>query len=137
MKKWAGRGEIMMGNKVVYEFRFRVKGGVPMQVKGQTPELPEGVLAVTGKDNHPSWYRPDWLYEQAKQQVPRDSVDRRVEDAFGSCAIYLGGGAAIHGALSKLVPPDVVDHVYAELSDKDLKAVFNAVEPGSRVLIQR
>jgi len=137
MKKWAGRGQIMMGSKVVYEFRFRVRGGVPVPVKGQIPELPEGVLSVQGKEEHPVWYKPDWLYEQSKQQVPRDSAERNVEDAFGAYAVYLGGGAAIHGVPSRFVSPEAVDHVYAELNEKDLKAVFNAVKPGSRVLIQR
>lgn len=137
MHKWAGRGEIMMGSKVVYEFHFRVKGGVPEPVKGQTLELPEGVLSVQQKEDHTVWYKPDWLYEQARQQVPRDSAERKVEDAFGRYAIYLGGGAAIHGAVSNLVPAEAIDHVYAELNDKDLKAVFSAVQPGARVLIQR
>jgi hypothetical protein len=137
LKKWAGRGQIMMGTKVVYEFRFRVRGGVPMPVKGQTPELPEGVLEVKGKEERPVWYKPDWLYEQSKQQVPRDSADRMVVDAFGTYAVYLGGGAAIHGVPSPLVSSEVVDHVYAEMNEKDLKAVYNAVQTGSRVLIQR
>lgn len=137
MKKWAGRGQIMMGTKVVYEFRFRVRGGVPVPVKGQIPELPEGVLSVQGKEEHPVWYKPDWLYEQSKQQVPRESAERKVENAFGSYAVYLGGGAAIHGVPSGRVSPEAIDHVYAELNEKDLKAVFNAVQTGSRVLIQR
>ncbi len=137
LHKWAARGEIMMGNKVVYEFHFRVKGGVPVPVKGQTLELPEGVLSVQQKEDHTVWYKPDWLYEQARQQVPGDSAARKVDDAFGRYAVYLGGGAALHGAVNKQVPPEAIDHVYAELNDKDLKAVFSAVQPGARVLIQR
>jgi len=137
MHKWAGLGEIMMGNKVVYQFHFRVKGGVPVPVKGQTLELPEGVLSVQQKEDHTVWFKPDWLYEQARQQVPRDSAERKVEDAFGRYAVYLGGGAALHGVVNKQVPPEAIDHVYAELNDKDLKAVFSAVQTGARVLIQR
>lgn len=126
----------MMGSKVVYEFRFRVRGEMPVQVKGQVAELPEGELSVQAKEDHTAWFKPDWMYEHAGQPVPRDSADRKVDDAFGRYAIMLGGGLAIHGTVNKLVPQDAVNHVYAELSDRDLKAVYNGVKVGSRVLIQ-
>lgn len=137
LKKGAQRGRVMMGDKVIYEFRFRVKGISPLEVKGEIPELPEGALSVLAREENPVWYRPDWLYERAGVAVPKDSSERKVEDAFGPYAISLGGGLAIHGPVSKDVPQDVVDHVYAELGEKDLKAVYNSVKEGSQVLIQR
>jgi hypothetical protein len=136
MKKTLARGQIMMGEKVIYEFRFRVRGNLPLMVKGQVPEFPEGVLAIQSKEDHTAWYRPDWMYERAKQQVPVDSNERKVDDAFGRYALLLGGGVALHGPVSKNVPPDAADHIYAELGDKDLKAVFNALKVGSAVLIR-
>jgi hypothetical protein len=136
LRKGQARGQVMMGSKAVYDFRFRVRGSVPLKVKGQIPEMPEGVLTVQVREDHANWYRPDWLYEQAGRAVPGDSAERMVADAFGRYAILLGGGVAIHGPASRDVPADAVDHVYAELSDRDLKAVYNAVKEGSRVLIQ-
>jgi len=136
IRKNQARGQVMMGGKVVYEFRFRIRGGVPLKVRGQIPELPEGVMTVQRREDHANWYRPDWFYEQAGRSVPRDSNERRVDDAFGRYAILLGGGVAIHGPASKDVPQDALDHVYAELNEKDLKAVYSAVKEGSRVLIQ-
>jgi len=136
LRKSTGSGRVMMGSKVVYEFRFRVRGSLPVRIKDQAPELPEGVLSVQGKDDHTVWYRPDYLYEQAGQAVPQDSAQRRIDDAFGRYSVSLGGAVAIHGPLAKAVPADAVDHIYVELGDKDLKAVFNAVNEGSRVLIR-
>ena len=136
LKKGTAQGRIMMGSKVVYEFRFRVRGGVPVQVKGQLAELPEGALSVQAKEDHPAWYKPDWMYEHAGLPVPKDSAQRRIEDAFGRYAILLGGGVAVHGPADKLVPQDAIDHVYAEVNVKDLKAIYSAVNEGSRVLIQ-
>jgi hypothetical protein len=136
LHKSTGAGSIMMGNKVVYQFRFRVKGNMPVRIKGQVPELPEGVLPLQGKEDHTVWYRPDYLYEQAGQTVPQDSAQRRVDDAFGRYAIMLGGAVAIHGPLADGVPPEAVDHIYVELNSKDLLAVYNALDVGSRVLIR-
>jgi hypothetical protein len=136
MKKTTAKGQVMMGNKVVYEFRFRVRGSGPIKGRGDVPELPEGLLSVQERQDHPTWYKPDWMYEKAGQPVPKDSTERKVVDAFGRYALILGGGVAIHGAVDKGVPADEVDHVYAELNDKDLKAVFNSVGLGSLVIIQ-
>jgi hypothetical protein len=137
LRKGAALGRILMGPKVVYEFHFRVRGGAPIRVRGQATELPEGVLSVQKQEEHPAWYRPDWFYERAKATVPKDSAERKIEDAFGRYALSLGGGVAIHGPASKDIPQEAIDHVYVELNERDLKAVYNALKPGSRVLIQR
>lgn len=136
LRKTTGRGQIMMGSKVVYEFRFRVRGASPVKVKGEVPELPEGVLSVQGRQDHTAWYKPDWMYEQAGEQVPKDSVERRIEDAFGRYAVALGGSVVIHGPVLPQIPAEAVDHVYAELNEKDLKAVYAALKVGSLVIIR-
>jgi hypothetical protein len=136
LQKLQARGRLMMGPKVVYDFHFRVRGGDPIKVKGQVPELPEGILTVQARKDHTDWFWPDWYYEKNGQKVPQDSNARRVPDAFGRYALLLGGGIALHGVANKVIPTDAIDHVYAELNEKDLTAVYNGLKVGSLVMIQ-
>jgi len=98
--------------------------------------LPRATLEVLSKQVRTTWCRPDWLYRLEGVPAPIDSAERCVKDAFGAGAVYLGGDLVIHGKVSEEVPAEAIDHTYIELDEKSLKAVANAVEPGSLVYIE-
>jgi hypothetical protein len=132
------RGErrltLAVRDKTIMETRYQFR-----QVREGADEysaLPRATLEVLSKQVRTAWCRPDWLYRLEGVTAPIDSAERRVMDAFGAGAVYLGGDLVIHGKVSDEVPAEAIDHDYIELDSIPLKTVVDAVKPGTLVLIK-
>ncbi|MEO0082032.1 MAG: L,D-transpeptidase [candidate division WOR-3 bacterium] len=129
-----GTVQLFFGDKELLEVKFRLRGST--DGVSQFVTLPKGTFQILGKRMDTDWYRPDWLYRLEGLTPPRDSAERLVRNAFGPAELFLGGALSIHGPVSDAVPEGAVDHTYIELDEKSLKAVANAVGPGSLVYIE-
>jgi hypothetical protein len=120
--------------KTLFESPFRLRG--PAEADREFQRLPKATLSVLGTRTRTDWARPDWLYRLQGLEPPPDSTERIVPVAFGAGEIFLGGDLVIHGAVSDEVPVEAVDHSYIELDDVTLRALVDAVKPGTLVLIR-
>ncbi|MBM3314174.1 hypothetical protein FJY70_06240 [candidate division WOR-3 bacterium] len=121
-------------DKTVLETRYRLR--LLKEGQDERDALPKATLEVLDRQVRTSWCRPDWLYRLEGVTPPADSSERRIRDAFGAGAVFLGGNLAIHGKVSEEVPVEAIDHNYLELDSLALKTVVDAVKPGTLVLIK-
>lgn len=99
-------------------------------------ETPKGALTVKNKIPNPVWRKPDWAFiEEGLEPPPADHPSRYERGVLGDYALDLGNGYLIHGTLYQRFIGQSVTHGCVRLNDEDLVAVYNALEPGSRVYI--
>lgn len=128
------RVALAVQEKTLFESPFRLRG--PAEADRDFQRLPKATLSVLGKRVKTDWLRPDWLYRLQGLEPPADSTERIVPDAFGAGEVFLGGDLVIHGTVSEEVPVEAVDHSYIELDEVTLRALVDAVKPGTIVLIR-
>ena len=121
-------------DKTMLETRFRLRG--PAQAQEELSRLSGATIEVLGKRTATDWNRPDWLYRLEGVEPPRDSLARRVRNAFGPGEVFLGGDIVIHGPVSESVPVEAIDHSYIELDTTSLKIVVDAVRQGTPVRVR-
>ncbi len=121
-------------DKTVLETSYRLR--VLKEGQDEYSALPRATLEVLSKQVRTTWSRPDWLYRLEGVEPATDSAERRVKNAFGVGAVYLGGDLVIHGRVSEEVPAEAIDHNYIELDSMPLKSIVDAVKPGTLVLIK-
>jgi len=126
--------QLALGDKEMLEVRYKLRGST--DGVNDFVALPKGTFQILGKRMNTDWYRPDWLYRLEGIEPPGDSAKRLVKNAFGPAELFLGGPLAIHGPVSEELPEGAIDHTYIELDEKSLKAVADAVGPGSLVYIE-
>jgi hypothetical protein len=128
------RVALAVQEKTLFEAPFRLRG--PAEADREFQRLPRATLSVLGKRAKTDWAKPDWLYRLQGLEPPVDSTERVVPDAFGAGEIFLGGDLVIHGPVSDDVPAEALDHSYIELDEVTLRALVDAVKPGTLVLIR-
>lgn len=128
------RLQLVLGDKELLEVPYRLRGSTDGVVDFLS--LPKGKFEILGKRVNTDWYTPDWVFRLQGVEPLSDSGARIVRDAFGPGELFLGGAISIHGAVREEVPEGAIDHTYVELDEKSLKAVVNAVGPGSLVFIE-
>lgn len=128
------RVQLAMGDKVMLETGYRLRGSTD-GITGFL-SIPKATIQVLGKRKKTDWCRPNWLYQLEGLNPPEDSALRVVPNAFGPGEVFLGGGISIHGPVRDEVPAEAIDHIYLELSDKWVRALVDALEPGALVFIE-
>jgi lipoprotein-anchoring transpeptidase ErfK/SrfK len=98
-------------------------------------DTPRGVRSVQSKLEKPVWVRPDWAFIEEGEPVPSRYDERLDPGAMGDYAIGLGEGYFIHGTLYARLLGRNVTHGCVRVGDQDLKAIFNALSLGSRVIL--
>lgn len=98
-------------------------------------DTPRGVRTVKSKVEKPVWVRPDWAFIEEGEPVPTRWSERLDPGAMGDYAIGLGDGYFIHGTLYTRLLGRNVTHGCVRVGDKDLRAVFQALPLGSRVIL--
>jgi len=121
---------------------------------------PRGIRYVVKKGENPSWYRPDWYWEEMNMIPPEpdeyivvpdtipwedqisyynDSLTsserlfvQRVPGALGSYKIDLGGGILIHYGVGR---GRNVSHGCIRLGSSDLEAVYRSLPVNAPVII--
>lgn len=99
-------------------------------------ETPRGMLKVRSKQSNPVWVKPDWAFIEEGLPVPSPRHPSRYESGtLGDYKLELKDGYMIHGTLYKRFLGMAVTHGCIRLGDDDLKAVYSAMKPGSKVFI--
>lgn len=99
-------------------------------------KTPRGVFNIQGKITSPVWRKPDWAFIEEGLPVPPENSYLRYESGvLGDYAMSLGHGYLIHGTLYQRFLGLPVTHGCIRLGDDDLKAVYNALDNGSKVFI--
>lgn len=99
-------------------------------------KTPRGRFSIHGKTTDPVWRKPDWAFVEEGLPIPRDGDPSRWEyGVLGDYALSLGDGYLIHGTIYKRFLGMPVTHGCIRLNDDDLKAVYNALNIGSKVYI--
>ena len=121
---------------------------------------PRGLRYIVKKGENPSWYRPDWYWEEMNMTPPEpdeyvvipdtipwedqisyyhDSLTagerlfvQRVPGALGSYKLDLGGGILIHYGVGR---GRNVSHGCIRMSSSDLEALYRALPLGAPVII--
>jgi len=99
-------------------------------------KTPKGLFRIQGKKEDPVWKKPDWAFVEEGLPIPSQNHPSRFEyGVLGDYALALGDGYLIHGTLYKRFLGLPVTHGCIRLNDDDLYAVYNSLEPGSKVYI--
>lgn len=98
-------------------------------------DTPRGIRTVKSKITRPIWVKPDWAFIEEGEAVPTRYSDRLDPGAMGDYAIGLGEGYFIHGTLYTRLLGRNVTHGCVRVGDEDLKAVYRALNLGSRVIL--
>jgi L,D-transpeptidase YbiS len=83
------------------------------------------------------WRKPDWAFIEEGEPVPgrKDAVERFEDGVLGEYALAFGDGFLIHGTLYSRLLGKSVTHGCVRLGSGDLKAVFDATDLHSKILI--
>jgi L,D-transpeptidase YbiS len=98
-------------------------------------DTPPGIRSVQSKIKNPVWVKPDWAFIEEGESVPTRYTERLDPGAMGEYAIGLGNGYFIHGTLYTRLLGRNVTHGCVRVGDRDLRAVFQALSLGSRVIL--
>jgi len=99
-------------------------------------KTPRGRFSIHGKTTDPVWRKPDWAFVEEGLPIPGPGDPSRWEyGVLGDYALSLGDGYLIHGTIYKRFLGMPVTHGCIRLNDEDLKAVYNALNIGSKVYI--
>ena len=98
-------------------------------------DTPRGEYKIESKMRHPVWRKPDWAFIEEGKPVPRNVVDRLEEGVLGDYALGFGSGYFIHGTLYTRLLGKNVTHGCVRLGDEALRAVYAAVDIGTKVYI--
>lgn len=98
-------------------------------------DTPRGVFSVQSKYIKPPWIKPDWAFIEEGEPIPKNQKDRVEENVLGDYALGLGNGYFIHGTLYTRLLGRNVTHGCIRVGDKELKALYEKVPYGSKVLI--
>jgi hypothetical protein len=97
---------------------------------------PRGTMQVQYKEENPVWHLPDWYFVEKKLPVPPESSpSRRVPNALGVAAVYLGDDIAIHGTDRPELLGQRVSHGCIRLSNDNALRLFHNVQVGTPVFI--
>jgi len=134
------RGAIKLGDKVLRNFPVRRVGpnfSRAFHDAARQFRLPKGVFLVRYKLSNPSWYKPNWMFEEQNKPVPASLGAKRIQtNMLGKYGIYLGGGVVIHGIHDPKVPDRSIDYVALELKSGDLSQVWQSIPEGGIVIIK-
>jgi lipoprotein-anchoring transpeptidase ErfK/SrfK len=98
-------------------------------------DTPRGIRSVQSKIKHPVWVKPDWAFIEEGESAPTRYAERLDPGAMGEYAIGLGNGYFIHGTLYTRLLGRNVTHGCVRVGDQDLKAVFQTLPMGARVIL--
>ena len=98
-------------------------------------DTPRGEFKIESKTRNPVWRKPDWAFIEEGKPIPRAAADRLEEGVLGDYALGFGAGYFIHGTLYTRLLGKNVTHGCVRLGDEDLKAVYGAVDIGTKVYI--
>ncbi len=98
-------------------------------------DTPRGEFKIESKTRRPVWRKPDWAFIEEGKPIPKNVADRLEEGALGDYALGFGAGYFIHGTLYTRLLGKNVTHGCVRLGDDDLKAVYEAVDIGTKVYI--
>lgn len=98
-------------------------------------DTPHGVRSVHSKIKRPVWVKPDWAFIEEGAAVPTRYAERLDPGSMGDYAIGLGDGYFIHGTLYTRLLGRNVTHGCVRVGDQDLRAVYDALSLGSRVIL--
>jgi lipoprotein-anchoring transpeptidase ErfK/SrfK len=98
-------------------------------------DTPRGIRSVQSKIKQPVWIKPDWAFIEEGESAPARYAERLDPGAMGGYAIGLGDGYFIHGTLYTRLLGRNVTHGCVRVGDQDLKAVFQALSMGARVIL--
>jgi|UniRef100_A0A7C3YV27 hypothetical protein len=122
--------QLKMEDKTLHEMRFSIKGR--RAIAGEIL-LPMGVLKVQKKMENPTFYLPDWIFELKGKEIPKDTLDRKINDAFGKFIISLGGDICLSGKVREEIPEEVLDLIYLEFEKEDIERIFHTLKENSSV----
>jgi len=98
-------------------------------------DTPRGERTVLSRTTDPVWTKPDWAFIEEGEDVPTRFNDRVEEGVLGDYAFHLGNGYMIHGTLYTRLLGRNVTHGCVRVGDKDLKALYDTVPVGTKVII--
>jgi L,D-transpeptidase YbiS len=113
-------------------------GGILKEPNGKRSwifDTPRGQFHVESKLVNPYWVKPDWAFIEEGEPIPKVFEDRIAEGELGEYALGFGKGYFIHGTLYTRLLGRNVTHGCVRVGDDDLKAVFQSVNIGTRILI--
>ncbi|MGI9189600.1 MAG: L,D-transpeptidase family protein [Longimicrobiaceae bacterium] len=97
---------------------------------------PRGTMYVQYKEENPVWYLPDWYFVENKRPIPpANSPERRIPNALGVAAVYLGNDIAIHGTDKPELLGQRVSHGCIRLANENALRLFHNVQIGTPVFI--
>jgi len=129
-KKLVKRYPVATGKGSFLEYNLKHGGGWKF-------DTPIGVFSIGRKETDPVWYAPDWFYLEKGLRIPSATSPKRYFPGdMGSHAIYLGDGLAIHGTRDQRSVGRAVSHGCMRMAKGDIVEVYEAVEVGTKVLIQ-
>jgi L,D-transpeptidase YbiS len=100
-----------------------------------TFDTPPGRHQVRSERRNPVWVKPDWAFLEEGAQPPSSLKARREEGSLGEWALDLGDGYMIHGTLYERLLGRSITHGCVRVGRDDLRAVAEAVRPGTPVYI--
>jgi len=135
----ANRLYLKKGDQVVREAVVSCgSGGILKEPNGKRSwvfDTPRGQFHVESKLTNPYWVKPDWAFIEEGEPIPKAFEDRIAENELGEYALGFGKGYFIHGTLYTRLLGRNVTHGCVRVGDEDLKAVFQSVSLGTRILI--
>jgi L,D-transpeptidase YbiS len=96
-------------------------------------DTPRGEYMIESKRHHPVWIKPDWAFIEEGKAIPKNAEDRLEDGVLGDYALGFGNGYFIHGTLYTRLLGRNVTHGCVRLADDDLKAVYTAVDIGTKL----
>jgi lipoprotein-anchoring transpeptidase ErfK/SrfK len=107
----------------------------PKNKRGWVFDTPHGVFSVQTKYIAPVWTKPDWAFIEEGEKIPTTMRGRMEPGVLGDYSLGFGNGYYIHGTLYTRLLGRNVTHGCIRLGDEDLKALFAAVDIGTKIFI--
>lgn len=98
-------------------------------------DTPRGEFIIQSKFEKPAWVKPDWAFIEEGKPIPKNPKERIEYGMLGDYALGFGNGYFIHGTLYTRLLGKNITHGCIRVGDQDLKILYQAVSPGTRVLI--
>ena len=96
---------------------------------------PRGEFEVKGKIASPKWIKPDWVFIEEEEDIPKNWEDRVEEGVLGDYALAFGNGYFIHGTLYRRLLGRNVTHGCIRVGDQDLEAIYRSSRVGTKIYI--
>jgi lipoprotein-anchoring transpeptidase ErfK/SrfK len=91
---------------------------------------------VVSKGVDPIWRKPDWAYAESGEPIPPpEDPSRLVKGELGEFFLDLGDGYLIHGTRNEALLGRPASHGCVRLGAADLRRLYEAAAPGTRVFI--